>query len=75
MLLKCCNQYASKFGKLRNGYKTEKCQFSFNFITIALISPVSKVMLKFFQAKLIDVRAKFRKGRGTRDQIANPLGS
>ena len=46
---------------------------------IALISHASKVMLKILQARLqqyvnrniIDVQAGFRKGRGTRDQIAN----
>ena len=47
--------------------------------TIALISHASKVMLKILQARLQqyvnrglpDVKAGFRKGRGTRDQIAN----
>ena len=47
--------------------------------TIALISQANKVMLKVFQARLQqyvnhelpDVQAEFRKGRGTRDQIAN----
>ena len=47
--------------------------------TIALISHASKVMLKIFQARLQqyvnrelpNVQAGFRKGRGTRDQIAN----
>ena len=29
MLWKCCTQYASKFGKLSNGHRTGKCQFSF----------------------------------------------
>ena len=46
---------------------------------IALISHVSEVMLKILQARLQqyvnhelpDVQAGFRKGRGTRDQIAN----
>ena len=46
---------------------------------IALISRTSKVMLKILQARLPqyvncglpDVQAGFRKGRGTRDQIAN----
>ena len=50
-----------------------------NYRTIALISHASKVMLKIFQARLQqyvnqelpDVQARFRKGRGTRDQIAN----
>ena len=49
-----------------------------NYCTIAFISHSSKVMLKILQAKLQqyvrelpDVQAGFRKGRGTRDQIAN----
>ena len=50
-----------------------------NYCTIALISHASKVMLKILQArlqqyvncKLPGVQAGFRKGRGTRDQIAN----
>ena len=50
-----------------------------NYCTIALISHTSKVMLKILQARLrqyvnhelADVQAGFRKGRGTRDQIAN----
>ena len=49
------------------------------YCTIALISHASKVMLKVLQARLQqyvnhelpDVQAGFRKGRGTRDQIAN----
>ena len=50
-----------------------------NYCAIALISHASKVMLKILQARLQqymnrelpDVQAGFRKGRGTRDQIAN----
>ena len=50
-----------------------------NYHTIALISHASKVMLKILQARLQqyvnrelpNVQAGFRKGRGTRDQIAN----
>ena len=50
-----------------------------NYCTIAPISHTSKVMLKILQARLQqyvnrelpDVQAGFRKGRGTRDQIAN----
>ena len=50
-----------------------------NYCTIALISHANKVMLKILQARLQqyvnceipDVQAGFRKGRGTRDQIAN----
>ena len=50
-----------------------------NYHTIALISHASKLMLKILQARLqqcmnhelLDGQAGFRKGRGTRDQIAN----
>ena len=50
-----------------------------NYCTIALISHASKVMLKILQARLqyymnlefSDVQSGFRKGRGTRDPIAN----
>ena len=50
-----------------------------NYHTIALVSHASKLMLKILQArlqqyvsrKLPDVQAVFRKGRGTRDQIAS----
>ena len=50
-----------------------------NYHTIALISHASQVMLKILLARLqqyvnrepLDVQAGFRKGRGTRDQIAN----
>ena len=50
-----------------------------NYHTIALISHASKIMLKILQARLqqsmnrelSDVQTGFRKGRGTRDQIAN----
>ena len=51
----------------------------FNYGKIALISHAIKVMLKILQAKLQrymnrelpNVQAVFRKGRGTRDEIAN----
>ena len=51
--------------------------------TIALISHASKVMLKILQVRLQqymnheipDVQAGVRKGRGTRDQITNIVGS
>ena len=91
MLWKCCTQYASKCGKVSSGHRTGKGQFSFQFPrkdnakecsnnrTIALISHISKIILKIFQARiqqymnheLSDVQAGFRKSRGTRDQIAN----
>ena len=31
MLLKCCTQCASKYGKLSNGHRTGKCSFSFQY--------------------------------------------
>ena len=81
MLWKCCTQYASKFGKLSSGHRTGKGQFSFQSQTkeIALTSHASKVILKILQIRLEqyvnwelpDVQAGFRKGWGTRDQIAN----
>ena len=91
MLLKCCTQYTSNFGKLSSGHRTGKGRFSFQSqrkampkngqSTAQLPSShnPSKVMLKILQSRLQqyvnyelpDVHAGFRKGRGTRDQIAN----
>ena len=59
--------------------KERQCQECSNYRTVALISHASKVILKILQARLQqyvnhqlpDVQAGFRKGRGTRDQIAN----
>ena len=59
--------------------KERQCQRVLKLLHIALISHASKVMLKILQARLqqfvncelSDVQAGFRKGRGTRDQIAN----
>ena len=55
------------------------CKECSNYLTIALISHTSKVMLKILQARFQqyvdqefpDVQAGFRKARGTRDQVAN----
>ena len=87
MLWKCCTQYASKFGRpwdwKRSAFipipKKGNAKECSNYCTIALISHVSKVMLKILQDRLQqyvnhelpDVQAGFRKGRGTRGQIAN----
>ena len=86
MLFKCCIQNTSTFGKLSSGHRTGKGQKGnakecSNYCTTALISHTSKVTLKILQARLQqyvnqelpDVQAGFRKGRGTRDQIANIL--
>ena len=61
---------------LQSQRKARECS---NYHTIALISHTSKIMLKILQARLQqyvnreppDVQAGFRKGRGTRDQMAN----
>ena len=66
----------SVFIPIPNKGNAKECS---NYCTIALISHASKVMLKILQAslqqyvnrELPDVQAGFRKGRGTRDQIAN----
>ena len=63
MLLKCCTQYGSKFGKLSSGHRTGKGRFSFqsqrkampkNAQTTAQLhsSHASEVMLKILQARL-----------------------
>ena len=63
MLLKCCTQYVSKFGKLSSGHRTGKAVFILipkksnakecsKYCTIALISHDSKVILKILQARL-----------------------
>ena len=59
--------------------KARQSQRMSNYCIIALISHASKVMLKILQARLQqyvnrelpDIQVGFRKGRGTRDQIAN----
>jgi len=59
--------------------KERQCKECSNYHTVALLSHASKVMLKILQAslqqymnhELPDVQDGFRKGRGTRDQIAN----
>ena len=89
-VLKCCTQYACKFGKQQWPQHWKRSVFipiakkgnakeCSNYNTVVLISHPSKVMLKFLQAslqqnvngELPDVQAGFRKGRRTRDQIAN----
>ena len=63
--------------------KTGSAKESSNYCTIALISHANKIMLKILQARLQqyvnhelpDVQAGFRKVRGSRDQIANIVGS
>ena len=78
MLLKCCNQYTKKVS-FHSNPKERQCQRMLKLLTIALISHDSKVKLKILQARLQqyvncelpDVQAGFRKGRRTRDQIAN----
>ena len=66
----------SVFIAIANKGNAKECS---NYHTIALISHASKVILKILQARLQqymnhelpDVQAGFRKGRGTKDQVAN----
>ena len=59
--------------------KSDNAKKCSNYCTVALISHASEVMFKILQARLQefvkcelpDVQAEFRKGKGTRDQIAN----
>ena len=62
MLLKCCTQYVSKFGKLSSGHrkrsifiptpKENNPKECLNYCTIVLISHASKAMLKILQGRL-----------------------
>ena len=69
----CIRSVFIPFPKKRNAKECSK------YHTIALISHASKVMFQILQARLWqyvnrelpDVQAGFRKGRGTKDQIAN----
>ena len=66
-------------GSFHSSPKERQCQRMFKLLHTALISHVSKVMLKILQARLQqyvnwelpDGQAGFRKGRRTRDQIVN----
>ena len=90
MLWKCCTQLPANLENSAVATGLEKVSFHSkpkesnakecsNYHTIALISHISKVIVKILQARLQqyvnrelpDVQAGFRKGRGTRDQIAN----
>ena len=88
MLLRCCTQYASKYGKLSSGHRIGKFSFHSsakecsNYHTIALISHASKVMLKILQARLQkhrnqqlpDIQPSFRKKqRKERSNWQHPL--
>ena len=44
MMLKCCPQYASKFGKLSNGDRTGKGQFSFQYERKAMPKNVQTII-------------------------------
>ena len=91
MLLKCCTQYVSIFGKLTSGHRTWKVQFSFRSQRRAMPKNVQTTMKlwsfyilakfcsKFFKLIFSSIWTEnfqmynlgFRKGRGTRDQIAS----
>ena len=70
------DQKRSVFIRIPKKGNAKECS---NYLKVALISHASKVILQILQAmlqqyvncELLDVHACFRKGRGTRDQIAN----
>ena len=90
MLLKCCTEYASKFGKLSSGHRTGKGQFSFQSQRRAMPKNVQtttqlqsfhmlarscsksfKLGFSSMWTSKSDVQAGLRKGRRTRNQLAN----
>ena len=56
MLLKCCTQYASKFGKLSSGHRTGKGQFSFQSQRKAM--PKNTQTTAPFHAKMGTIKAR-----------------
>ena len=88
LLLKCCSQHASKFGKLSSRHRTGKGDFipilkkgnakeCSNYRTIVLTHQQSNAQIlqarlqQYMNRELPDVQTGFRKGRGTRNQIAS----
>ena len=73
------NVSGHRTGKGQLSFQSHNAKECSNYCTVALISHASKVMLKilrvrlqqYMNSELVDVQAGFRKGRGTRDQIAN----
>ena len=76
---KCSSGHRTGKGQFSFQFQRGNAKECSNYHTIALISHTSKVMLRILQARLQqyvncelpDVQAGCRKGRGTRDQIAN----
>ena len=72
--IKVLRQYTSKFGKLSSGHRTGKGQFSFQSKRKAVpknAQTTTQLHTSHMNREHPDVQAVFRKGRGTRDQIAN----
>jgi len=80
MLLKCCTQYVSKFGKLNSGHRTEKgqCSFQFqrramsktNYRSIALISHASMETEVATHSRILAWRIPWTKEPGGLQSIA-----
>ena len=84
---KCYTKYASKSGKLSSGHRTGKGELSFQSLrktmpknaqtttqlhsSHRLAKQCSKIFQQYVNHEFPDVQAGFRKGRGTRNQIAN----
>ena len=73
--VKVLHSMCSKFGRFSRGHRTGKDQFSFQSQRKAMPKNVIKILQarlqQYMDHELPDVQAGFRKGRGTRDQIAN----
>ena len=61
MLLKCCTQYASKFGKLSTVHRTGKGQFSFQSQRKAMLKNVQATTQLYSSRKLANQYSKFSK--------------
>ena len=79
ILIPACASSSPAFLIMYSAYKGGNAKECSNYCTIALISHASKIMLRILQARLPwyvnrglpDVQAGFRKGRVSRNQIAN----
>ena len=61
MLLKCCTQYASKFGKLSSGHRTGKCQFSLQSQRMAIPNNDEMTAQLYSSHTLVKYCSKFSK--------------
>ena len=77
MLLKCCTQYASKFGKLGNGHRTGKGQFSFQSHKKGIAKEASRILQarlqQYVNQELSDMQTDLERQRNQRSNCQHPL--